>query len=170
MTLTAALRPAAPAAGRYQIQPGNTLSGIAAALAVPGGWPALYAANREAIGPDPALIRAGTLLRLPGPAPARYTVGAGDTLSGIAAALAVPGGWPALYAANRDAIGPDPALIRAGTVLTLAPPAAPARPGARPGRAGHPRQPAPRPGSRPGPRHRPAAQTRARRRPACRAG
>ena len=60
VTLTAALRPAAPAAGRYQIQPGNTLSGIAAALAVPGGWPALYAANRDAIGPDPALIRAGT--------------------------------------------------------------------------------------------------------------
>src|SRR5215469_9467730 len=96
-TLATAARPArrpaqaGPAAGRYQIQPGNTLSGIAAALAVPGGWPALYAANRKVIGPDPGLVRAGAILRVPGAAPARYTVGAGDTLSGIAAALAMPG-------------------------------------------------------------------------------
>ena len=91
------------------MQPGDTLSGIAAALGVPGGWPALYAANRRAIGPDPGLIRPGTVLALPGPAaPARYTVAAGDTLSGIAAALAVPGGWPALYAANRAGDRPRP--------------------------------------------------------------
>ena len=147
VTLTTAARPAAAPrpAGRYAVQPANTLSGIAAALAVPGGWPALYAANKAVIGPDPALIRAGTLLRVPGPAPARYTVGTGDTLSGIAAALGIRGGWPALYAANRKVIGPDPALIRAGTVLTVAHPAAPARPGARPGRARHPRQPVSRP-------------------------
>ena len=36
-----------------------------------------------------------------------------------AAALAVPGGWPALYQANRKQIGPDPDAVRAGTVLTL---------------------------------------------------
>ena len=161
VTLTTALRPAAPPSGRYEIQPGNTLSGIAAALAVPGGWPALYAANRKAIGPDPGLIHVGTILRVPGAAPARYTVGAGDTLSGIAAALAVPGDWPALYAANRKAIGPDPGLIRTGIVLTIAHPAAPARPRVRPGRARNPHQPAPRPAPRPGSRHRPAAKTRA---------
>jgi LysM repeat protein len=106
--------------GSYVVQPGDTLSGIAAALGTPGGWPALYAANREAIGPDPGLIRPGTVLALPGGgAAARYTVGAGDTLSGIAAALGTPGGWPALYAANRQAIGPDPDAIRAGTVLAI---------------------------------------------------
>ena len=106
------------------MQPGDTLSGIAAALAIPGGWPALYAANRRAIGPDPGLIRPGAVLTLPGPtAPARYTITAGDTLSGVAAALAVPGGWPALYAANARAIGPDPDAIRAGTVLAIPRPA-----------------------------------------------
>jgi LysM repeat protein len=131
-TPTVAAAPVAPAktadpATKYVVQSGDTLSGIAVALAVRGGWPALYAANRRVIGPDPDVIHPGTVLMLPGlmlagqPASVRYTVAAGDTLSGIAAALAVPGGWPALYAANRHAIGPDPDVIRPGTVLTIAP-------------------------------------------------
>ena len=117
--------PAAPStvrtdAGTYVVQPGDTLSGIAAALGVRGGWPALFAANRPAVGPDPGLIIPGTVLTLPGPAaPAHYTVAAGGTLSGIAAALATPGGWPALYAANRRVIGADPNAIRPGTVLAI---------------------------------------------------
>jgi nucleoid-associated protein YgaU len=124
--------------GSYVVRPGDTLSGIAAAFGTPGGWPALYAANREVIGPDPGLIRPGTTLALPGAgAAARYTVGAGDTLSGIASALGTPGGWPALYAANRQAIGPDPDAIRAGTVLAIPHPASPASP------ASHPARPAP---------------------------
>jgi LysM repeat protein len=127
------------------VQPGDTLSGIAARFALRGGWPALYAANRPRIGPDPGLIRPGTVLVLPGlRPPARYTVQPGDTLAGIAAALAVRGGWPALYAANRAVIGPDPALIRPGTVLALprpAVPAVPARP--RPAPPGPPRRPSP---------------------------
>ena len=71
----------------------------------------LYAANRRVIGPDPGLIRPGTTLTVPGAGstPLRYTVAPGDTLSGIAAALGVRGGWQALYAANRRVIGPDPA-------------------------------------------------------------
>jgi LysM repeat protein len=106
------------------VQPGDSLSGIAARFAVRGGWPALYAANRPLIGPDPGLIRPGTVLVLPGlRAPARYRVVPGDTLAAIAAALAVRGGWPALYAANRRVIGPDPGLIRPGTVLTVPRPA-----------------------------------------------
>jgi LysM repeat protein len=118
----------------YVVQPGDTLSGIAARLAVRGGWPALYAANRPRIGPDPDVIRPGTVLVLPGrKAPARYTVAAGDTLSAIAAALAVRGGWPALYAANRRVIGPDPGQIRPGTVLAIPRPAAPSPAGSRPG-------------------------------------
>jgi nucleoid-associated protein YgaU len=108
------------------VQPGDTLSGIAARFAVRGGWPALYAANRPLIGPDPDLIRPGTILVLPGQrAPARYRVVPGDTLAAIAAALAVRGGWPALYAANRRVIGPDPNLIRPGTVLTVPQPTVP---------------------------------------------
>jgi hypothetical protein len=124
------------------------LSAIAAALAVRGGWPALYAANRGAIGPYPNVIRPGTVLALPGRmAPVRVTVAAGDTLSGIAAALALPGGWPALYAANRRVIGPDPNTIRAGTVLTVPRAAEPPSRVPRPGRSQHPTPP-PAPGGR----------------------
>jgi LysM repeat protein len=109
----------------WAVRPGDTLSGIAAALQVRGGWQALYAANRRTIGPDPNLIRPGTTLTVPGRQQAlKYTVAPGDTLSGIAAALGVRGGWQALYAANRRAIGQDPGLIRPGTVLA-APPAVP---------------------------------------------
>jgi LysM repeat protein len=128
------------------------LSGIAAQFAVRGGWPALYAANRPLIGSDPNTIRPGTVLVLPGRmAPARYTVAAGDTLAGIAAVFAVRGGWPALYAANRRVIGPDPNRIRPGTVLTVRRPAAPVPPATRPGHP-HPVPPPPSAGSG----HRPA--------------
>jgi LysM repeat protein len=126
MTVTAA-PVAAVSPVTWAVRPGDTLSGIAAALHVRGGWQALYAANRRAIGPDPDLIRAGTTLTVPRQGrPLRYTVAAGDTLSAIAAALDVRGGWEALYAANRRAIGPDPQLIRPGTVLAALPGAAPA--------------------------------------------
>ena len=47
-----------------------------------------------------------------------WTVRQGDSLSAIATAFGVPGGWQSLYAANRQAIGPDPNTIRPGTVLT----------------------------------------------------
>jgi LysM repeat protein len=124
LSVTAASVPAANPAARYVVQPGDTLSGIAARFGVRGGWPALYAANRPLIGSDPDVVRPGTVLVLPGQtAPARYTVVSGDTLAGIAAALAVPGGWPALYAANRHVIGSDPDVIRPGAVLTVPVPA-----------------------------------------------
>jgi LysM repeat protein len=57
-----------------------------------------------------------------------YVVQPGDTLSGIAAALGTNGGWQAPYAANRPAIGPDPDVINAGTVLVIPHPGLPARP------------------------------------------
>ena len=125
LSVAAAPKTVARPVSRYAVRPGDTLSGIAARFAVRGGWPALYAANRPLIGPDPDVIRPGTVLVLPGRmAPARYTVASGDTLAGIAAALAVRGGWPALYAANRRVIGPDPNMIRPGIVLTVRRPAA----------------------------------------------
>jgi LysM repeat protein len=120
---------AQPRAAKYVVQHGDTLSSISARFAVHGGWPALYAANRRAIGPDPNAIRPGLVLRLPRRTlPARYTVAAGDTLSGIAAQLALPGGWLALYEANWQAIGPNPNTIHPGTVLTIPSPAAATRP------------------------------------------
>jgi nucleoid-associated protein YgaU len=126
---TAAKPATAPA--RYVVRPGDTLSGIAAALDVRGGWQALYETNRAVIGADPDVIHPGTALVLPGRAtPARYTIQAGDSLSGIAAALGVRGGWQALYAANRRVIGPDPDVIHPGTVLVL--PGHPGRPATAP--------------------------------------
>jgi nucleoid-associated protein YgaU len=138
---------------RYVVHSGDTLSAIAARFAVRGGWPALYAANRQAIGPDPNVIHSGTVLVLPGlTVPTHYTVAAGDTLSGIAAEFAVRGGWPALYAANRRVIGPDPDVVRSGTVLTLPRPAAPSP--TKPGRGFRRHHlPSPAPSPQAGPRH-----------------
>jgi len=152
----------APAAS-WTVRPGDTLTAIAAALAVPGGWPALYAANRQVIGPDPGLIQPGTVLALPRTAtPARYTVTAGDTLTGIAAALALPGGWHALYTANQAVIGPDPGIIRPGTILTTRPAAAkqapaPVTPGSGSGQASPPARPSP--SGSPSPRTAPGGST-----------
>ncbi|MFJ8885774.1 transglycosylase family protein [Streptomyces sp. NPDC102402] len=48
-----------------------------------------------------------------------YTVARGDSLSGIASAERVQGGWQRLYAANRVVVGADPDLILPGQRLTL---------------------------------------------------
>jgi LysM domain len=64
LSVAVAQVPATHRTGRYIVQPGDTLSGIAARFAVRGGWPALYAANRRAIGPDPNVIHAGIVLRI----------------------------------------------------------------------------------------------------------
>ncbi|MFB8265087.1 peptidoglycan DD-metalloendopeptidase family protein [Streptomyces sp. NPDC055955] len=48
-----------------------------------------------------------------------YAVKAGDTLSKIADAQHVSGGWKKLYSDNRSAIGGDPSLIRPGLKLTI---------------------------------------------------
>ncbi|WP_272933075.1 transglycosylase family protein [Actinacidiphila reveromycinica] len=48
-----------------------------------------------------------------------YRVGSGESLSGIAAAQHVAGGWHQLYEANRDLIGDDPNLIKPGQILNL---------------------------------------------------
>ncbi|MER7925568.1 transglycosylase family protein [Streptomyces sp. NPDC096057] len=48
-----------------------------------------------------------------------YTVVRGDTLSGIADAERVDGGWHGLYAANRTTVGSDPDLILPGQRLSL---------------------------------------------------
>ncbi|MCX4969811.1 transglycosylase family protein [Streptomyces sp. NBC_00654] len=54
-----------------------------------------------------------------------YTVRPGDSLWAIADAQKLPGGWTALYEANKDAVGVDPDLILPGQSLELSPDAAP---------------------------------------------
>ena len=53
------------------------------------------------------------------PAGGDYTVRAGDSLSVIAEAREVPGGWPALYDRNEDVVGADADLIKPGQILDL---------------------------------------------------
>lgn len=60
-----ALKAPAPTAARaYTVQPGDTLSDIAARLGI-ADWRRLYEVNRGVIGPDPNLIRPGQVLALP---------------------------------------------------------------------------------------------------------
>ncbi|MFF7249474.1 transglycosylase family protein [Embleya sp. NPDC008237] len=54
-----------------------------------------------------------------------YVVVAGDTLSKIAGAAHVPGGWPKLYEANKSVVGENPDLIFPGQKLTVDGKAAP---------------------------------------------
>ncbi|MEV5198602.1 transglycosylase family protein [Streptomyces sp. NPDC053720] len=53
------------------------------------------------------------------PADGTYTVHVGDNLWSIADAQNIPGGWPALYEANKAAVGADPDLILPGQSLDL---------------------------------------------------
>jgi LysM repeat protein len=48
-----------------------------------------------------------------------YTVRSGDTLQSIADSLGLDGGWRALYAENKQAIGADPSRIVPGQTLGL---------------------------------------------------
>ena len=51
----------------YQVDPGDTLSEIAAdELGSVEAWPRLYAANKQLLGPDPDLIYPGQVIVLPG--------------------------------------------------------------------------------------------------------
>lgn len=54
-----------PITTTYVVQPGDSLSGLAARFEVAGGWPALYEINRDAIGPDPDRLLAGTRIEIP---------------------------------------------------------------------------------------------------------
>ncbi|MEU5402102.1 transglycosylase family protein [Streptomyces sp. NPDC005963] len=51
--------------------------------------------------------------------PGSYTVQAGDNLWAIAEKNELPGGWPALYEANKETVGDEPDLIHPGQSLDL---------------------------------------------------
>lgn len=51
--------------------------------------------------------------------PSEYRVRVGDSLSLIAERYELPGGWPTLYADNREVVGEDPDLILPGQRLDL---------------------------------------------------
>ncbi|WP_308439072.1 LysM peptidoglycan-binding domain-containing protein, partial [Streptomyces longispororuber] len=49
----------------HVVRPGETLASLARRYRVPGGWQALYAANRQAVGPVPDRLEVGTVLVVP---------------------------------------------------------------------------------------------------------
>lgn len=69
--------------------------------------------------PAPFVPASGTPSTTPPATGGSYTVKSGDSLSKIATAKNVKGGWQALYAANKAAIGSNPNLIHPGLVLKL---------------------------------------------------
>jgi nucleoid-associated protein YgaU len=120
----AGVLPGSQAPETYRVQPGDTLSGIAAArLGDAHRWPQIYALNQALIR-DPDRIFAGQVFVLPprqpvGTIPRLHTVVRGDTLSGIAAAkLGNANRWPEIVELNR-AIITNPDRIIPGQVLIL---------------------------------------------------
>lgn len=120
---------APPAGGTYEVQPGDTLSGIAASFGL--SWEELWEANKETV-PDSDHINVGQELVIPGtaatepaepekpeepPATAVYTVQENDTLPKIAGAHGIT---------LTRLIELNPALIRAGMELKVPAPSAPA--------------------------------------------
>lgn len=84
-----------------------------------------------------------------------YTVARGDSLSGIASAERVQGGWQRLYAANRVVVGTDPDLILPGQRLTLdtaGTPLADPKPAADPKQRSAPRKADPKPAQKAAPK------------------
>ncbi|MEB3220779.1 MAG: LysM peptidoglycan-binding domain-containing protein [Candidatus Sericytochromatia bacterium] len=88
------------APGAVVVQPGDSLSAIAArVLGSAGRWRELHEANRDRIGDDPRKLRVGQALRIPG-APASGAV-APPAAPAPAVAVPQPGGAPA----DRDGDG-----------------------------------------------------------------
>jgi murein DD-endopeptidase MepM/ murein hydrolase activator NlpD len=121
----------------YTVKAGDTLYSIAKAHGVKNGgsvetgWKQVFHYNTDKI-KNADRIEIGWKLRIPvkddAPAGGTYTVKAGDTLGKIATAQSVPGGWQALYDANKAKVGANPNLIHPGLELTLPGPAAAPKP------------------------------------------
>jgi len=116
----------------YQVQAGDTLSGIAQRAYNHGSqpyWTAIYRVNQNEIGNDPNLIQPGMYLYIPrfaaSPQADRfYIVQAGDTLSGIAQRAYNHGSqpyWTVIYRVNQNEIGNDPNVIHQGEALYIPP-------------------------------------------------
>ncbi|MFE7459153.1 transglycosylase family protein [Streptomyces sp. NPDC057554] len=107
-----------------------------------GNRPVQAAAPQSAPPRQPKVAPAATPTHVPGKRDA-YTVANGDSLSGIADAQRVRGGWQRLYEANRTVVGDDPDLIFPGQRLSLTP---------RGGDGASSRKPAPRQGTQTAPK------------------
>jgi LysM repeat protein len=130
----------------YEVQPGDTLAGIAQQHEVVTSWRALLAANEGAIA-DPGVIVAGQQLSLPDTADT-HEVEPGETLSEIASTYDHVPSWRALADANDIA---EPQALAAGQVLTLAADQAPADGSPEPQEPASDPEPTPAPEPEPAP-------------------
>jgi LysM repeat protein len=107
------------------VQPGDTLSGIADRMQVPGGSEALYAANRQIIGTNPNRLEVGQTLARPGTTPPAP----GDTAPpNPAPAHSSTAGQQAPPAASSTVVAAQPGAAQTGAAQPGAVPS-PAAPG-----------------------------------------
>jgi nucleoid-associated protein YgaU len=120
---------AAAAAHDYVIQPGDSLSSIAAQwFGDDGLWDLIAAANPQL---EPHRLRPGDLIRLPPPDARRqartvpggsgtYVVASGDTLSDIARSVyGQSSRWAEIFEANRELLQNDPHRLKVGMTLRI---------------------------------------------------
>ncbi|WP_435851440.1 transglycosylase family protein [Streptomyces thermolilacinus] len=111
----------ASGAGKHRGEPAKEEAGAAPSL--PGGTDETTGAGTPAEGRESGRHASrgdGTARSADGLAPdGRYTVQPGDNLWTIADSHGLPGGWTALYDANRETVGTDPDLILPGQSLDL---------------------------------------------------
>jgi murein DD-endopeptidase MepM/ murein hydrolase activator NlpD len=106
-----------PAKGKHR-RPKS--QGFARTLVVAGvGGAALALPLVGAAGAHAATPAAAHSVVKAAPAAKTYTVKGGDSLSKIADAQNVSGGWKKLYSDNRSAVGGNPSLIHPGLKLTI---------------------------------------------------
>ncbi|WP_328885271.1 transglycosylase SLT domain-containing protein [Streptomyces sp. NBC_00316] len=119
-----------PAKGNHRRHKPNSLTrgliavgtgGAALALPVFGATvasaaPAQPAAAQKAVAPTAVSVKGIAAQKA---TPTTYSVIIGDSLSKIARAYSVSGGWEKLYQDNRQVIGASPDLIRPGMTLTI---------------------------------------------------
>ena len=117
LTVTISLHPGAHhGAASYAVQPGETLSAIAAhAYGNAADWPAVWWANRNQV-PNPNVIAAGQRLRLP-------ASGQVPVLMADAARAAIPASTPAPAAVQAAAVSASQADPPAAASVSTAAPA-----------------------------------------------
>ncbi|MGW6394242.1 transglycosylase family protein [Streptomyces sp. NPDC055103] len=111
---------AAPGGGKHRGEAASEETGKADTSAESGR----HASSTDKLAENPAATPTADEVKNPGTtdsqdASGAYTVQPGDNLSEIAQENELPGGWNALYDANRGTVGTDPDLIVPGQSLDL---------------------------------------------------
>lgn len=109
-----------PAQGKHRRTRTIPLAHKLIALGTGGAALALPLVTATTAGAAPAPQHVASAPSAATAAKATHTVVKGESLSKIADARSVSGGWKALYKTNKSAIGDNPSLIRPGLKLKLA--------------------------------------------------